>query len=482
MFIDANLIVMALEQINRKIKALSQELDKLRPLSVEDEQRIMQKFRLDWNFHSNHIEGNSLNYSETRALILFGITAQGKPMKDHLEMEGHNEAIKYIEEVVKQERPMTEQFIREIHQMILKERYQSDAITPDGQPTKKWVEVGEYKSTPNHVKTATGEIFRFASPEETPAKMEELMNWYKKSLKDKKINPLFFAVEFHYRFVRIHPFDDGNGRMARILMNFILMQMHLPPAIIPTDKREDYYSALSQADAGNLEVFFNYIGERLIYSLDLMVRGAKGEDIEDPDDLDKKLDLLQRKISSKDKIKLRRSKKAKIEVFEKVISKFINELIFQTIKFHKLFFEIIVSSIDHSGLLPKLQNVEIKELTNFIDQKINSSSLTELTYIIFFETLKKESSPVDFQIFFQVKFEEFRVIILSKIGAFSKQQTKDFSFVPSVLKHLQQAQTIISVKYHEEVDSQMIKKSVSQITDVLVKNIDKIFNESTKES
>jgi len=194
LFIDANLIVMALEQINRKIKALSQELDKLRPLSVEDEQRIMQKFRLDWNFHSNHIEGNSLNYSETRALILFGITAQGKPMKDHLEMEGHNEAIKYIEEVVKQERPMTEQFIREIHQMILKERYQSDAITPDGQPTKKWVEVGEYKSTPNHVKTATGEIFRFASPEETPAKMEELMNWYKKSLKDKKKNPLLFAT------------------------------------------------------------------------------------------------------------------------------------------------------------------------------------------------------------------------------------------------------------------------------------------------
>ena len=71
-------------------------------------------------------------------------------MKDHLEMEGHNEAIKYIEEVIKQDRPLTEIFIREIHQMILKERYQADAITPDGQPTKKWVEVGEYKSTPNH--------------------------------------------------------------------------------------------------------------------------------------------------------------------------------------------------------------------------------------------------------------------------------------------------------------------------------------------
>ena len=79
---------------------LKAELDSLRPLSTDDEQRIMQKFRLDWNYHSDHLEGNSLTYGETKALILFGITAQGKPLKNHFEITGHNNAIqKRIEEI-----------------------------------------------------------------------------------------------------------------------------------------------------------------------------------------------------------------------------------------------------------------------------------------------------------------------------------------------------------------------------------------------
>jgi len=72
---------------------LKEQLDELRPLKKEDELRIMQKFRLDWNYHSNNIEGNSLTYGETKALLLFGITAQGKPLKDHFEITGHNEAV-----------------------------------------------------------------------------------------------------------------------------------------------------------------------------------------------------------------------------------------------------------------------------------------------------------------------------------------------------------------------------------------------------
>ena len=111
---------------------LKSDLDTLRPLSKEDELRIMQKFRLDWNYHSNHIEGNSLTYGETKALILFGITAQGKPLKDHFEMSGHDEAVKWILDIIKEERPLTENFIRELHKLILKEPYEVDAITPDG--------------------------------------------------------------------------------------------------------------------------------------------------------------------------------------------------------------------------------------------------------------------------------------------------------------------------------------------------------------
>ncbi|MEO1627133.1 MAG: Fic family protein, partial [Bacteroidota bacterium] len=178
-----------MNQIQQAVE-LKKELDQERPLSAETEARIMQKFRLEWNYHSNHIEGNSLTYGETKALILFGITAQGKPLKDHFEITGHDEAIKWILEVIKQDRPLTETFIRELHTLILKEPYQSKAITPDGQPTTKRINVGRYKETPNHVKTVTGEIFRFATPEETPAKMKDLLEWYAKQQDSADFNPI----------------------------------------------------------------------------------------------------------------------------------------------------------------------------------------------------------------------------------------------------------------------------------------------------
>jgi len=83
-------------EVLEQVEQLKAELDALRPLDGEAEARIMQKFRLDWNYHSNNLEGNSLTYGETKALILFGITAQGKPLKDHFEITGHNEAINWI--------------------------------------------------------------------------------------------------------------------------------------------------------------------------------------------------------------------------------------------------------------------------------------------------------------------------------------------------------------------------------------------------
>lgn len=304
---------------------LKHQLDELRPLSPEMEKRMMQKFRLDWNYNSSNIEGNSLTYGETKALILFGQTAQAKPLRDHLEMTGHDKAIKSIEEVVKQEQPLTEKFIRELHKLILKEPYQVDGITAGGQPAKKWVKIGQYKTSPNHVKTKTGEIFYFSTPEETPAQMRDLLLWYQKKLKSEEDHPIVFATEFHYRFVRIHPFDDGNGRMARLIMNFILMQKGYPPAIIKTEEKENYYNALQQADAGQLEFFFDYVCEQVIHSLELMLKGAKGEEIDDPDDLDKKLQLLKKKLGEdvNSKVKVRKTPKG----IKKVIVESIKPLV-----------------------------------------------------------------------------------------------------------------------------------------------------------
>ncbi len=284
----------------KRATQLKAELDTYRPLSKEVEQRVMQKFRLDWNYHSANIEGNKLNFGETKALIMFGMTAQAKPLKDHLEMTGHDEAIKWLVEDIKQGRALTEKFIRELHVMILKEPFEAKAVTADGQSTTRTIAVGQYKTAPNHVVTKTGEIFHFASPEETPVKMRELLQWYNDNMDKEELHPVLFATEFHYRFISIHPFDDGNGRLARLLMNFILMQKGFPPAIVKTEDKENYMAALQQADAGELAYFFNYICEQVNRSLDLMIRGAKGKSIEEEDDLDKKLALLRQDIEKED--------------------------------------------------------------------------------------------------------------------------------------------------------------------------------------
>jgi Fic family protein len=279
-----------------QVLLLKNELDALRPLGREQEAIIMQKFRLDWNYHSNHLEGNSLTYGETKALILFGLTAQGKPLKDHFEITGHDEAVKWIEDIVKQERPLTESFIRELHTLLLKESYRKRAESPSGIATTREIKVGQYKSVPNHVFTQTGEMFYFASPEETPAKMHDLMEWFREKQANSDTEPVLLAAEFHYRFIRIHPFDDGNGRTARLLMNFILMQYHYPPVIIKTEDKQNYFNMLRLADAGNIEPFVNYIAENLSRSLEIMIKGAKSESIEDPDDLDKEIALLEQKL------------------------------------------------------------------------------------------------------------------------------------------------------------------------------------------
>jgi Fic family protein len=178
--------------MNEIIKALElkSRLDELRPIDKVQEDRIMQKFRLDWNYHSNHLEGNSLTYGETKALLLFGVTAQGKPLKDTLEITGHNEAINWVLEMVQGDRPLTENFIRELHSLLLKDSYK-ESKNAEGNIVPRKISAGKYKTTPNHVQTVTGEIFYFATPEETPAKMHDLINWYKEKVEEKEVNPIY---------------------------------------------------------------------------------------------------------------------------------------------------------------------------------------------------------------------------------------------------------------------------------------------------
>lgn len=277
---------------------LKADLDALRPLDPEREARVLQKFRLWWTYHSNAIEGNVLTQGETEVFLMEGLTAKGKPLKDHLDLRGHSDAINYLLDLVRSNEPLTEHTIRELHKILLVEPYPVDAITPDGHPTKKMVVPGQYKTEPNHVLTPTGEIHYYATPAETPAKMNDLMQWWRDTTAKGTMHPIETAARFHHRFAAIHPFDDGNGRMSRILMNLLLMQAQYPPVVIRLIERDLYLAALRRADAGEEEDFLVFIGEHAVQSLDLYVRAANGEEIAEPSDTEKEITLLTMELDT----------------------------------------------------------------------------------------------------------------------------------------------------------------------------------------
>lgn len=291
---------MDLRAILDRIDQLRTEIDALRPIDAEQEGRVMQMLRIDWNYHSNAIEGNTLTLGETRAFLLHGITAKGKPFRDYLDLKGHNEAIAYLEAMVRGQEPLTEVVIRELHRILLVEPYEMDAITPAGWPTRRRIAIGRYKTAPNHVRTSTGEVHYYASPEETPAQMGDLMAWYRREAESGALHPLLLAATFHYRFVAIHPFDDGNGRMARLLMNLLLMQRGYVPIVIRLESRGDYLLALEMADAGDLADFVALVGEALISALDLFLRAARNQDLQEPGAFEQSVLRLREQLASYD--------------------------------------------------------------------------------------------------------------------------------------------------------------------------------------
>ena len=334
-----------------KADTLREALDQLRPIPEDRMHRIMQKLRMEWNFHSNSIEGNTLTMTETRALIQFGITAKGKPLRDHLEMQGHDKALKKLEQIVHRDLRITESLIKEFHKLILVEPFDSEAeINP-----------GEYKTLSNYLYSPQGERIDFEPPEEVPRLLNELINWTNNHLfpeelgrhsrKKYSLHPILVACIFHLRFIRIHPFGDGNGRLARILMNLILMIKGYIPAIIRQESRQVYFNALSaclevgfeseksqffsetrrlfeehtlrygqekqrsitkkgafaaqrlaskqalyQSSEEDISTLASFVLESVIRSMEIALRGARGESVEEPEDWIKKASVLKRKL------------------------------------------------------------------------------------------------------------------------------------------------------------------------------------------
>jgi len=362
------------EVLKDKINNLKNEIDAMRPLDKDTEGRIQQKFRLDWNFHSNNIEGNSLTFGETKTFLLHGITADGKPLKDHLDIKGHNQAIQMLEDIVHDGRDLSENFIREMHEIILHEPYDKPAITTEGKKVSRRIQVGSYKTQPNHVITKTGETFYFAKPEETPALMNDLMAWFNGAITERKLHPIELAALLHYKFIRIHPFDDGNGRLSRILMNLTLMKFGFPPVIIKTQKKDEYYRALQQADGGDNTFFVDYIAQLQIDSLELYIRGAKGEHIEDQDDIDKEIALFKASLNRKN-ASLTRSIETQLNILQKSIIPLLENISKKTHAFNDLFHSFCNEYIDDTVQNSEYINYTGKffsETNNLIDYLKNA--------------------------------------------------------------------------------------------------------------
>lgn len=242
--------------LSQKIQNILEEklkkLNKLRPISLSLLLKLKERFEVEMTYNSNAIEGNTLTLRETYWVIQQGITVKGKPLKDHLEAKNHKEALDYLYELIEHNSSNTisEHLIKSLHTLVIQDINRDIA--------------GQYRNVDVFI---TGTDHVPPSALEIPHKMRELIQWGVKNYKT--MNIIEFAAMFHHEFVHIHPFQDGNGRVGRLLMNIFLMQYGFPLTIIQKNDRQKYYRVLASADNGNYKPLVIFIAQAVLRSLNI---------------------------------------------------------------------------------------------------------------------------------------------------------------------------------------------------------------------
>lgn len=235
-----------------------QELDSFRPLNPNFVKNLEDWFRIELTYTSNAIEGNTLTRQETALVVEKGLTVGGKSLIEHLEATNHAAALDWVKAFAVNKNDITEKDIIKIHDLILK------GIDDDN--------AGRYRSVPVRI---SGSRVILPNSAKVPTLMEEFCNW----LGDAGHDPIYLAAEAHYRLVTIHPFIDGNGRTARLLMNLILLKNGYPPALIRKRDRLKYILSLEKAQlGGSKEDYYQIINEAINRSLDIYLKSIKGEE------------------------------------------------------------------------------------------------------------------------------------------------------------------------------------------------------------
>lgn len=234
-----------LEQTLEQINQNQERINQARPLDQTQVKNLKEYFKIALTYSSNALEGNTLTEAETKVVIEEGITIGGKPLKDHLEAIGHARAFDYIWELAKKT-DITEEDIKELHKICF-------------QP-KDGAAAGQYRQVEVLI---TGSQYNDKLPryQEVPTHMQELI----KRLPEKreKLHLVDYAATLHRDFIFIHPFEDGNGRTARLIMNHALLSKGYPPVIIPVAFKHEYNQALENSRTNN-KTFSKYIAEQVL--------------------------------------------------------------------------------------------------------------------------------------------------------------------------------------------------------------------------
>ena len=210
-----------------KADLLKAKLDSYRPLDAQVVSNLHDNLVLQWTYHSNAIEGNTLTLKETK-VALEGITIGGKTLREHFEAINHRDAILMVEERVAKQQPLDEWTIKSLHQLVMKNIDSDNA--------------GRYRQVNVLI---SGAEHRPPEALQVPEQMAAFIDWY--SNQAQALHPIERAARVHGEFVKIHPFVDGNGRTSRLLMNLELMKAGFPATVIEVTQRLDYYQALDQA-------------------------------------------------------------------------------------------------------------------------------------------------------------------------------------------------------------------------------------------
>lgn len=238
-----------------RIETKKARLDSLRSLPPALVSRLKEQFTVEWIYNSNAIEGNTLTLRETQLILESGMTIGGKSLREHFEVINHREAIEYVESLADKKEPITAFHVRQIHKLVLSQIDDENA--------------GQYRKTEVRIAGA-----KHIPPEawDIPQRMSDWENWLRDS--EPTSHPVETAALAHHQLAAIHPFVDGNGRTARLVMNLILFRAGYPPAVILRVNRKQYYRVLSQADAGNPAPLVNFVGRAVDHSLTLYLEAC----------------------------------------------------------------------------------------------------------------------------------------------------------------------------------------------------------------